>query len=606
VITDFNDEAMRNYPISEDFGSKGWELVALADISIEISSGFASGRHNGDGFGIPHLRPMNVNREGKIDLGTVKSVSARADRQLNPGDVLFNNTNSTDLVGKTALISHREAGFFFSNHMTRIRLDDEIIPNFIAKQLHFLWMSGYLKQRCTKHINQASISPKTLALTIPILLPPAAEQKRIVEELEELLCNLDTSLTELKAAQNKIQENRLLLLKNALGGALTEDWRTANSDIEPGWGLLQRVLVDRKIHWEAKQYIQFKKKNIKPPQNWKEKIPEPKAPDKKDLPLLPQGWVWASLDMLGDITSGVAKGTKRSSETAVREVPYLRVANVQRGYLDLTEVKTIHATERDIAELALQDGDVLFNEGGDRDKLGRGWVWRNQIPECIHQNHVFRMRLYNKDMQAELISHHGNTFGKLWFEKLGKQTTNLASINKTVLRSFPVPVAPTLEQIEILKRLRAQLQGLAEQEREIELAIKHSTDQHYNFYRSAFNGQLAMQDPKDEPVSRLLERIRVRREARGNISKVHNKTKLKGAATMPKDLIDVLTEASDWVSAEDVFTRCGVIDGTPTEQIERLYNQLREHVNAGRVEVQPITDLEGRKISDQLKIILDK
>jgi type I restriction enzyme S subunit len=310
--------------------------------------------------------------------------------------------------------------------------------------------------------------------------------------------------------------------------------------------------------------------------------------------------------MLGDITSGIAKGAKRTSEAAVREVPYLRVANVQRGYLDLADVKTIYATEQDIAELALQDGDVLFNEGGDRDKLGRGWVWRNQIPECIHQNHVFRLRLYNKDMQAELISHHGNTFGKLWFQKFGKQTTNLASINKTVLRSFPVPVAPALEQVEISKRLRMQLQGLAEQEHELELAIKRHIEQRCNLYRLAFNGQLVPQDPKDEPSGTLLERIRTRRETRDSVSKIYKKIKLKEVAAMPKTLIDVLTEAGDWVPANDVFTRCGVIDGTPTEQIEPLYNQLRDLVNSGRVEVQPATDAEGRKISDQLKLILDK
>jgi type I restriction enzyme S subunit len=226
---------------------------------------------------------------------------------------------------------------------------------------------------------------------------------------------------------------------------------------------------------------------------------------------MPEGWVWASLDMLGEIASGVAKGTKRDPEIAVREVPYLRVANVQRGYLDLDEVKTILATERDIEELSLRSGDVLFNEGGDRDKLGRGWVWRDEVPACIHQNHVFRMRPYLSDVLPELISHHGNTFGKTWFQNAGKQTTNLASINMGMLRAFPVPLGPTIEQAQILAALDTQIDALNEQERFVELGLKQAAAQRKNILKAAFSGQLVPQDPNDEPATALLERIRADR-----------------------------------------------------------------------------------------------
>jgi len=218
--------------------------------------------------------------------------------------------------------------------------------------------------------------------------------------------------------------------------------------------------------------------------------------------------------MLGEIASGVAKGTKRASEVQVREVPYLRVANVQRGFLDLSEVKTILATERDIAELTLQDGDILFNEGGDRDKLGRGWVWRDEVASCIHQNHVFRMRPHLPGVLPELISHHGNTFGKAWFKNAGKQTTNLASINMTMLRTFPVPLGPSKEQRELLNQLEVQVEQLDRQQQAVELALKQSAAQRQNILRAAFAGQLVPQDPNAEPASVLLERIRAERAER--------------------------------------------------------------------------------------------
>jgi type I restriction enzyme S subunit len=437
---------------------------------------------------------------------------------------------------------------------------------------------------------------------VRIPVAPYTEQVRIAEKLEELLSDLDAGVAELKAAQKKLAQYRQSLLKAAVEGALTAEWRSQNTPAESGAQLLQRILNERRTRWEAKQLAKFAEQGKTPSRDWQKKYPEPVQPDTTDLPALPEEWVWASLDMLGEIASGVAKGTKRDSNVVVREVPYLRVANVQRGYLDLTELKTILATERDIAELALQDGDVLFNEGGDRDKLGRGWVWRNEVAECIHQNHVFRMRPYAKDIQPELISHHGNTFGKLWFQKAGKQTTNLASINMTMLRIFPVPVGPATEQQEILEQIRAQLESLTEQERTIELALKQSTAQRQNILRTAFAGQLVPQDPTDEPASVLLERIRAERAEREKQPKVRKTKQQKEITSMVSNLIDVLAEAGDWVPAQEAFRRCGVADGAKTDQIEKLYDELRKLDKTGRLAFEPILE-NGKKVGDRLKLL---
>jgi len=307
--------------------------------------------------------------------------------------------------------------------------------------------------------------------------------------------------------------------------------------------------------------------------------------------------------MLGEIASGVAKGTKRDANVQVREVPYLRVANVQRGFLDLSEVKTILATERDITELTLKAGDILFNEGGDRDKLGRGWVWRDEVANCIHQNHVFRLRSYLPEVLPELISHHGNTFGKTWFQNAGKQTTNLASINMTMLRKFPVPLGPPLEQRELLIQLELQLENMDRQEQAVEIGLKQCAAQRKNVLKEAFSGQLMPQDPNDEPASVLLERIRAERAERDNQPKVRKTKQQKEIATMVNKLFDVLAEAGDWVPAQEAFRRCGVADGAQTEQIETLYAELRELDKAGLLSVEAVTDSLGRKLHDRLKLM---
>lgn len=372
--------------------------------------------------------------------------------------------------------------------------------------------------------------------------------------------------------------------------------------LETGAQLLERILTERRARWEAKQLAKFAEQGKTPPKDWQKKYPEPVQPDTTDLPELPEGWVWASLDMLGEIASGVAKGSKIGADLEVREVPYLRVANVQRGFLDLSEVKTILATERDIAELTLKAGDVLFNEGGDRDKLGRGWVWRDEVADCIHQNHVFRMRPYLPEILPELISHHGNTFGKTWFQNAGKQTTNLASINMTMLRMFPVPLGPADEQRELLAQLELQIEQIVQQEQSVELGIKQSVAQRQNILRAAFAGELVPQDPNDEPASVLLERIQAERAERAKQPKTR-KTKPKEIAAMVSQLIDVLAEAGDWVPAQEAFRRCGVADGALTERIEELYAELRKLDKAGRLAVEAVTDTQGRKLYDKLKLL---
>ena len=189
-------------------------------------------------------------------------------------------------------------------------------------------------------------------------------------------------------------------------------------------------------------------------------------PDHVGLPVLPEGWAWASLSAIAAIKGGITVDSKRTDPTA-RLVPYLRVANVQRGHLNLDEVKSISAPGTDIEALRLQSGDVLFNEGGDRDKLGRGWVWESQLPECIHQNHVFRARPHSPDISSKLISWWGNTFGKDYFQREGKQTTNLASINMTKLSAFPVPIPPVAEQHRIVAEVDRRLSIVREVEAEV-------------------------------------------------------------------------------------------------------------------------------------------
>lgn len=144
-----------------------------------------------------------------------------------------------------------------------------------------------------------------------------------------------------------------------------------------------------------------------------------------------------TLGEIANIQSGLTLG-KRYGGAKLVSRPYLRVANVQRGRLDLEDVRDILVPSTEAKKYQLTDGDILMNEGGDRDKLGRGWVWRGEVPGCLHQNHVFRVRLNDPTFPPEFISLYANELGRDYFLAEAKQTTNLASISKTKLSSLPI------------------------------------------------------------------------------------------------------------------------------------------------------------------------
>jgi type I restriction enzyme S subunit len=389
------------------------------------------------------------------------------------------------------------------------------------------WIANYLLRQSTRHAAQRQMAggvgqmrvPSAFLGTLSLPLPPEREQVRILDTLDELLSDLDAGVAALDRVRTKLKHYRATVLKAAVEGALTAEWRRQHPATESADALLTRILAERRRRWEEVQVAKFAAGGRTPPKDWKAKYVEPVLPDTTGLPTLGEGARWVSLDQIAAIAGGVTKGQKVSDGVPTRDISYLRVANVQRGYLDLAEIKQIRATEQDIEALRLRPGDVLFNEGGDRDKLGRGWIWEGQIEECIHQNHVFRARLFVEDVRPKIVSWAGNSYGQKWFMRTGKQSVNLASINMTVLRSFPIPLFPPAEQDAIVEAIEDQLSVIDHLEQDIERRLTGAQKLRQSILRHAFTGQLVPQDSNDEPASELLKRIAIDREERSRFAR---------------------------------------------------------------------------------------
>lgn len=346
--------------------------------------------------------------------------------------------------------------FWVNNHAHILSTCGDMPTGFITRLLNTIDWLQYVSGTTRLKLTQGGMK----RIRLPV--PPLAEQRRIVAKLDALTARLARARAELDRVPVLANSMRRATLLRAFSGQLTSDVR------------------------ETAQV---------------------------DVGALPVGWNTKELGQISEIQGGIQVGKKRPAGTVLIETPYLRVANVQRGWLKLDEIKTLGVTADERERLSLKAGDILMNEGGDRDKLGRGWVWQGQVPDCIHQNHVFRIRLLDPDFPPEFVSHYANEFGQQYFIDQGTQTTNLASISKRKVAALPVPIPPLAEAKEIVKRIEAAFARADRLEAEVTRARALLDRLESAILAKAFRGELVPQDPADEPASALLSRIRTERAA---------------------------------------------------------------------------------------------
>lgn len=472
---------------------RGWAWAKFADVvSLTAGSGAPQGKEYFEGGSFPFVRVQDMgNLSGKVYIHDTRDHLNRTGipkmRLFPKGSVLFTKSGMSILLNQRAILAK---DMYVVGHIGVAQPVGGIRSEFV-----YYW----LKTVDFKELTHATTLPslqlsKVQDLDVP--LPPLAEQRRIVAKIEEVFSDLDAGVAALQITKAQLKRYRQAVLKAAVEGKLTAEWREANKGkIEPASGLLDRIREERA-------------KNA----NGKGKIVSPVGA--AELGKLPDGWCWATIDELTDTIGGVTKGRDFKGKKTVH-LPYLRVANVQRGYLDLSEVKKIETLESETAKYLLKENDLVLTEGGDWDKLGRSAIWKNQVASCIHQNHIFRARLYLRDMPIKWLMYYTNSEqGKAYFVEAAKQTTNLASINLTQLRACPVPLPPLAEQHYIVAEVERRLSVADEIEKVVERSLKQAARLRQSILIRAFAGKLVPQDPSDEPTERLLERIKAQTNAK--------------------------------------------------------------------------------------------
>ena len=484
----------------------GWESAELNDIALWGSGGTPS-RTKPEYFGgdIPWVTISDLTDdlvEKSNELITKAGLENSAAKLTPAGSILVALYGSIGKLGIASkpLTTNQAIAYALPNESA---YDSKYLFNYLQLSRQNLLLLG-------TGVTQKNIYIKDLK-SYRIPLAPRPEQTRIVAKLEELLSELDAGVAELKAAQKKLAQYRQSLLKAAVDGSLTAEWRKSNTPAETGAQLLERILKERRARWEEMQLTKFKEQGKVPPKDWQKKYPEPVQPDITDLPKLPKGWAWASLEQISEIQGGIQKQPNRPPVN--NKFPFLRVANVARGKLKLDEIHEIELFPGEFDRLQLITGDVLIVEGnGSLNEIGRCAVWDGSIENAVHQNHLIRVRPIT--VVSQFLETWLNSLGGIEkLTKLAATTSGLYTLSVGKISKIPVPIAPVVEQMEATRILIDGLASLSSQEQSVEYSLKQAAAQRQNILRAAFAGELVPQDPHDEPASVLLERIRAERIA---------------------------------------------------------------------------------------------
>ena len=402
-------------------------------------------------------------------------------------------------------------GKFWVNNHAHI-LNSIISNKYVCHYLNQLDYSDHVTGTTRLKLTQNALK------RIPVFVAPTAEQRRIVDKIEELFFELDKGDESLKAARAQLITYRQAVLKHAFEGKLTAQWREENKDkLDTPEQLLARIKLERAV------------RNERQLQEWREAVKEwegdgkggrkPRKPrDSKplaklneishpNLPQLPESWAW---EKLGWLTCGVEYGTASKSAKSGR-VPVLRMGNIQNAKFDWVDLAYTSDVD-EIAEYLLYDGDVLFNRTNSPELVGKSAIFRGEGPAIFagylirvkHNRRVVASQYLNQFLNSHIARQYGNS--------VKTDGVNQSNINGTKLSNYPFPYCSIEEQREIATILEQTLSLLDKTEVEIGQELRKAAALRQSILNKAFNGRLVEQDPNDEPASAILDRIRTERE----------------------------------------------------------------------------------------------
>ena len=452
-----------------------------------------------------------IDVSGRRPFSSIK----RGYTQFRPGDVLFAKITPCMENGKIAIVPEIQPPVGYGStefFVMRPRADG--LDRWIAYSVARSSFRQLARENMQGAVGQRRV-PKVWLEDASIPLAPLPEQHRIVAKIESLFAKLDEGVAALKRAETNLERYRTSVLKAAVEGRLTEQWRRENPPAETGEDLLRRILAERRKWWEAEQLARFEAKGRKPPKNWKAKYKEPATLDTSGLPGLPEGWCWATVDQVS-----VQMRNGRSVRTRAGGFPILRLSAITGAVLDDRDTKEGDWGPEEAEPFRVREGDFFVSRGnGSLDLIGRASLADDRVGEVAFPDTMIRVTFACRQLvRARFVAAIWNSqFIRGQITKCAKTSAGIYKINQMDLRGVIVPVPPVGEQDLITGSHREFASARSHLANQLTGWRHRASALRQSILKQAFEGRLVPQDPNDEPASGLLHWIRAEEESGPNL-----------------------------------------------------------------------------------------
>ncbi len=479
---------------------------------------------------IPWITSADIH--GPKDIRVRKSISAEAVAKSTTNLVPAGSLIVVTRVGLGKVAIAPEALCFSQDCQALVGIGDFLNEKFA---LYYLSMAVQIFKYQNRGTTISGVTKKQLE-ELPIPLAPLSEQKRIVEKIEELFTQLDAGIEELRKAQDQLRRYGQAVLKAAVTGELTKDWREVHkNELEPASQLLVRILQERRSKWERNHRVKIQGAgNSLENDDWRHKYLEPSQCEVSHLNTLPTCWVWARAEQLCDF---ITKGTtpQASKLFSSGEIPYIKVYNLtDSGTLDFSMKPTFIDAATHIGELArsrVYPGDVLMNIVGP--PLGKVSLVTGIYPEWNINQAIAIFRPMPSIERKYLVLCLLAKDVRKWAEVRAKATAGQFNLTLEICRDLPIPLPPLFEQKKIVEEVERNISIAEALGKMIDDALKQSVRIRQSVLRDAFRGKLVTHDKNDEPADRLLELIKLERAQREAERKEPARSKRKRSTKKP-------------------------------------------------------------------------
>ncbi len=412
----------------------------------------------------------------------------------------------------------------------------------------------------------------------PILLPPSAEQERIVAKLDAMLSRISAGESAARRALERLDCYRATVLHAAVTGELTSEWRKTHKPEETGKQLLKRLLIEHRKRWEEIELKRYQTGGkLSNNDNWKRKYPRPTEPNATHLPLLPRGWAWASLDQLGELNRGKSKHRPRDDERLYGgPYPFIQTGDIRKSDGTIREHRQTYSDFGLKQSRLWPTGTLCITIAANIAETGLltyPACFPDSVVGFIQGEDVLRVRFIEFFIRSE----------KARLEQYAPATAQ-KNINLAFLRALAVPLPPLQEQTEIVREGEHRLKAANTLASKLSYQLNRALSTRQSISQEAFFGNLIPQDPNDETAGTLLERLNTtcKELKQGTVRRHSQKTrvrKFEGISEMnlsappPEALVSAWSKMDHALDAHKLFVTAGY---TPNYVVS-FYENLRSN-----------------------------